>query len=48
MVAPACVAAIRILREWHVQAAGKENNWIKTIAYQGFFAMFRRYGPFEP
>jgi hypothetical protein len=28
--------------------AGFENNWIKTIPGQGFFAMFRLYGPLEP
>jgi hypothetical protein len=28
--------------------AGFENNWIKTIPGQGFFAMFRLYGPEEP
>jgi hypothetical protein len=28
--------------------AGMENNWIKTIPGQGFFAMFRLYGPLEP
>jgi hypothetical protein len=25
-----------------------EDNWIKTIPGQGFFAMFRLYGPLEP
>jgi hypothetical protein len=25
-----------------------EDNWIKTIPQQGFFAMFRLYGPLEP
>ena len=25
-----------------------ESNWIKTIPGQGFFAMFRLYGPTEP
>jgi hypothetical protein len=28
--------------------AGKESNWIKTIPGQGFFTMFRLYGPLEP
>jgi hypothetical protein len=28
--------------------AGMEDNWIKTIPGQGFFAMFRLYGPLEP
>jgi hypothetical protein len=28
--------------------AGMEGNWIKTIPGQGFFAMFRLYGPLEP
>jgi hypothetical protein len=28
--------------------SGQENNWIKTIPGQGFFAMFRLYGPLEP
>jgi len=27
---------------------GFEHNWIKTIPEQGFFAMFRLYGPLEP
>ena len=27
---------------------GAENNWIKTIPGQGFFAMFRLYAPLEP
>jgi hypothetical protein len=27
---------------------GMEDNWIKTIPEQGFFAMFRLYGPLEP
>jgi hypothetical protein len=27
---------------------GKANNWIKTIPEQGFFVMFRLYGPLEP
>jgi len=30
------------------RAAGLENNWIKTIPGQGWFAMFRLYGPLEP
>jgi hypothetical protein len=25
-----------------------QDNWIKTISHQGFFAMFRLYGPLEP
>jgi hypothetical protein len=28
--------------------AGFEDNWIKTIPGQGFFVMFRLYGPLEP
>jgi hypothetical protein len=28
--------------------AGMETNWMKTIASEGFFAMFRIYGPLEP
>ncbi|UFN51619.1 DUF1214 domain-containing protein (plasmid) [Roseomonas sp. OT10] len=28
--------------------AGMEDNWIRTIPGQGFFAMFRLYGPLEP
>jgi len=28
--------------------ASGETNWIKTIAGQGFFAMFRLFGPLEP
>jgi hypothetical protein len=28
--------------------SGYEKNWIKTISGQGFFAMFRLYGPEEP
>ncbi|WP_164635746.1 DUF1254 domain-containing protein [Rhodopseudomonas sp. BR0G17] len=28
--------------------AGMETNWIETIPGQGFFAMFRLYGPLEP
>jgi hypothetical protein len=28
--------------------AGMEDNWIKTIPGQGFFAMFRLYGPLDP
>jgi hypothetical protein len=27
---------------------GYEDNWIKTIPEQGFFVMFRLYGPLEP
>jgi hypothetical protein len=28
--------------------AGKENNWIQTLANKGWAAMFRFYGPLEP
>ena len=28
--------------------AGKENNWIKTVPGQGWFAILRLYGPLEP
>jgi len=28
--------------------AGREDNWIQTIPGQGFFVMFRLYGPLEP
>ena len=28
--------------------AGLERNWIQTIPSQGFFVMFRLYGPLEP
>jgi hypothetical protein len=27
---------------------GREGNWVETIPGQGFFVMFRLYGPLEP
>jgi hypothetical protein len=29
-------------------SGGLEDNWIRTIPGQGFFAMFRLYGPLDP
>ena len=28
--------------------AGKEKNWIQTMAAKGWFTLFRFYGPLEP
>jgi len=37
-----------VITDSEAEALLLENNWIKTIPGQGWFAMFRLYGPLEP